>query len=110
MVANPVTNFELSGSLDRYLSIEKDIKIYAYSVEDKNSWGKLSNVGDSLTAVWHSWFHKRMFTDMQGKPSTIIFIDKNLAERFFNESGIKRENYQNILMNDNRYAIFKENS
>ena len=110
MVANPVSNFELSASVDRYLSIEKGIKIYAYSVEDRNSWGKLSNVGDRLTKVWHSWFNKRMFSDMHEKPTTIIFINKNLVERFFNESGIKKENYRNILNDDTRYAIFKEDS
>jgi len=110
MVANPVKNFEISASIDRYLSIEKGKKIYAYSIEDKNSWGKLAGVGESLTEVWRSWFNNRMFPDMKGEPGSIIFINKDLAERFFNESGLKKENYHNILMNDNRYAIFKENS
>ena len=109
LVADPVGSYEWSYSLNIYLSLAKGIKFYAYAVEDPSSWGGLSDIGKDLTAGWYSWFKQRMLSDMQGKPNMILFLNKALAERFFNEGGVPKERYLNILKKDTGYAIFMEN-
>jgi len=108
LVADPVGYYELSFSIETYLSLTRGIELYTYAVE--RSWSDMSDFEKNLTSGWHSYFNQRMLSDMKGKPDMILFFDKTLDERFFYESGIQKERYSNILKDTGyRYAIFNEN-
>lgn len=106
VVADPSNSHERSSSLEIYLSLAKNIKIYAYAIEDTATWKTHSNFGK----YWINWFKQRMLPDMKEKPKMILFFNKVLAEKFFNESNFQRERYTNILKDDTEFAIFIENT
>ena len=110
LVADPVNSNEWSSSLDTYLSLAKNIKFYANAMEDSTAWGIHANYGKSWTNLWYSWFKQRMLPDMKGEPKMILFLNKGLAEKFFNESNYQRKRYTDILKDDTEFAIFIENT
>jgi len=111
LVADPVASYEWSYSLNIYLSLAKGIRVYAYPIEYpglKRFWPV--EFKQRLKARWHLRYRQRMLSDMKGKPDMILFFQKALAKRFFNESGIQKENYFNILKRNTGYAIYMENT
>ncbi|MCK9613791.1 MAG: hypothetical protein M0R16_13000 [Bacteroidales bacterium] len=110
LVAHPANSHERSLSLHTYLSLTKNIKLYAYAMEDSTKWSTYSNFEKMLTNDWYSWFKERMFSDMIGEPKMILFLNKGLTEKFFNESNFQRKRYTDILKDDTEFAIFVENT
>ena len=116
LVTDPIASFERSISLNTYLFLTKDIKLYVYPIPVPHSWGGWTDFRERLRTEWDTRFKQRMFSDMHGKPHMIIFLNKDLTVRFFSESGIEREKYLNILkegigynIRGTGYAIFIEN-
>lgn len=111
LVADPVASYEWSYSLNVYLSLAKGIEFYVYTIEKTGSYPHWPvKFKQRLKDRWYLRYKQRMLSDMKGKPDMILFFQKALAQRFFNESGIQKENYFNILTNNTRYAIYMENT
>lgn len=72
LVADPKKNFEWSYSWLTYLSINSNIEIYGYPIND-NPKGDYSK---HLSETWHSWFEGRKVMDIEGELDLIVYFNK----------------------------------
>lgn len=102
LVANPANNYESSYSLNTYLSLFNNTRVYAYPINDvyKDDFSK------GLSKDWNLWFEGKKSKDVTGNVDIIIFFDKNLNEQFFKESSVDSKRYVNLLSKENEYAAY----
>ncbi|WP_207535805.1 hypothetical protein [Desertivirga arenae] len=106
LAADPVGAHEASSSIFTYLNFNQQVKLYAYEIEDKTSWGNDSVFAKRLTDAWRGWFSKSLYKDMKGRPDMIIFLKKDLSNRFFTDSKIDSLDYTNTIPTNSRYSFF----
>jgi hypothetical protein len=104
LVANPAYNYEWSFSLKTYLSLKKNINLYAFPVNDVYE----DELFKGFSRDWHTWFKGRNYEEIKGNVDVVIFFDKNAIGQFFKESEIDSNNYINLLNNDDNYAVYKK--
>ena len=105
LVANPRYNFEWSYSLNTYLILAKEVKLFAYGIEDRSQYGDFEN---GLSDTWHGWFKGRELKDIGNKPDMILFFDRSLANAFFYGTKMSESGYTEMIIGNASYAVFKK--
>ena len=105
LVADPVKSYELSVSLKTYLNLEYGISLYGYAMVPDNE----SSENMLYVEGWNSYFQERIYNKEAGKPSMLIFPDKDLANRFFSEPGFLQEEYSNADLKNAPFALYTRN-
>lgn len=106
LVTDPVSKYEISDSIKIYLSYYGYDNLYVYPIlrEYKNEFEV------SLKNGWFNWFKNKMLEDVENKDSLkmiIIFNKKDEEEeKFFLNSGIDKNNYEEISDEGMPYKIF----
>lgn len=101
LVADLVENLEHSLALDRFLEHQGINGLYGYPLARKSN----SDLADS-EKEWLNWFEGKTINNMDCQPDMIVILDKKRAETFFDQTGISKSSYENILDADNPYQLF----
>jgi hypothetical protein len=102
LVADPIGRFEATDSLKTFVASQGVGNIYGYpiAIEYKLDFGA------ALTEKWMEWFKGKTMEYMKSQPGEIIFLDKWQDEKFFEDSGFQKKDYQNILTAENPHALY----
>jgi hypothetical protein len=105
VVADPVRHYEMSASLMTYMKFDKNAGLYGFPLLAGDP--QLSE--KDLVDGWKGYFHDYMFEDLKSPPGIIIFLDKDLAARFFLLSDLDQNKFDKIRTSDRSpFSIFKE--
>lgn len=102
LVVDPVNRFEVSYSIKTYLAYYGFNNLYAYPIiRDYDT-----EFEKSLKNQWFDWFREKKINDIKNKPKVIIIFDKEHSDRFFLESNLDEDDYENIAKKDYPYKIY----
>ena len=107
LVAIPADRYEWSYSLNKYLSLVKNVQLYVFPINPTDDVYKTDGA-KGLSKTWHAWFKDRKFEDIKGETDMVIFFDKILLEPFLKESGIDSAKYFNLLNQNDSCAVYKK--
>lgn len=101
LVVAPVAYWELSMSLDIYLTVNGKNKVFAHSMPKDSNNGS----SESLTRLWLNYFKGRHYNDLNNPPEMIVFLDTALIHKFFETQELDSKMYSNVLDPGYSYAL-----
>lgn len=102
LVVDPVSRYEVSHSIKTYLSYCGFNNFYAYPI--LRDYKTDFEIG--LKEQWMKWFEGKSLKDIKGNPDLIIVFDKESGDRFFSESGLKKDDYNNIVGENYPHEVY----
>ena len=102
LVVDPVDSYEVSWSARTYYSYYGFDNFFAFPIKREYK----SEFEYALEKQWELWFKDKMLSDINSLPDVIILINKNQTDQFFQQSGLHKEDYMNLLSESNVYAAF----
>lgn len=106
VVADPVNHYELSVSLKTYLLFNDDIRLYGFPlVSDSIKEEDLDYVNG-----WKQYFEYPQDDEKSLNPELIIFLDKSMSDKFFEISGLNKNDYLSVLKTEkgSQYELLKK--
>jgi hypothetical protein len=103
-VVDPVEHYEKSVSLKSYLFYEKSIDLFGYCFKKDGNNLDYQGYADG----WKSYFKGKQLEHMASAPDLIIFFDKEMIDKFFENSKLSQDHYSKTLIKDSSFAILKE--
>jgi hypothetical protein len=103
VIVDPVQDYESSVSLKTYLFHENEMDLYGYAIIKEGDDIKYPD----YVGGWKSYFTEKQLENMPVKPALIIFLENQMINGFFAQSGLPQDDYSQLDIGDSRFALLK---